>query len=641
MSKKSTWFGGITATLVTSSLCFAGFISPARAAQTVPQGIAATVAQSSTVMGNLPVDQPVTVSMILRATNQAQLTHYIQQTVTPGNPNYRKFLTTQQFARAYGQSPLIIDAIVAYFKLYGISAQVYPDNLAITLNGTAGQFNQAFGVVLQTMQWKGKEFYGTKKNPNLPSNLANPVLAVLGLSNYAPFATNTAKTPAALLNKLPLADTTGTTTTPPAGWESPQSIERLYNISPVQQKGDLGQGQTLGIVTLASFNPNDVYAYWQAYGIKVASNQRVSVVNVDGGSGTPSLIAGSGEATLDVEQSGSLAPDANIIVYQAPNTDYGFMDAFFHAISDNQVGSLSASWGMSEDAVNTSIAQGQESPNYAQAFNEAFEEAAAQGISSFAATGDYGAYQAVSDVGTTDLSVGNPADSPYVTAAGATTLPTSDSAIFQQLGISIPQERAWGYDYLYPLWQEFGASSEQAWAESAIGGSNGGYSDIFTKPSYQQGVSGVDHFHAVQWFTPTNHNTNWTFHANPPVVSGQSNGFRALPDVSMDGDPDTGYAIYSTLFGGDNWSVGWGGTSFVAPQLNGIAALIDEANGSRVGFWNPQIYRFAKEANSPFTPLNATGTSNDNLYFTGTKGTIYNPATGLGTPDVAKLTADF
>ncbi|KPV43119.1 hypothetical protein [Alicyclobacillus ferrooxydans] len=122
-----------------------------------------------------------------------------------------------------------------------------------------------------------------------------------------------------------------------------------------------------------------------------------------------------------------------------------------------------------------------------------------------------------------------------------------------------------------------------------------------------------------------------------------------MPDLSMNADPYTGYAIYSTLFSGTsdenaglpNWSAGWGGTSFVAPQLNGIAALINTANGGRIGFWNPQIYRFAQQKNSPLNPLDATGTSNDNLYYSGRAGTIYNPATGLGTPDVAKLTADF
>ncbi len=57
--------------------------------------------------------------------------------------------------------------------------------------------------------------------------------------------------------------------------------------------------------------------------------------------------------------------------------------------------------------------------------------------------------------------------------------------------------------------------------------------------------------------------------------------------------------------------------------------------------WNAQIYAFARQPGSPFTPLDAQGTSNDNLYFTGTPGAIYNPGSGLGLPDIAKLAQDF
>jgi subtilase family serine protease len=302
---------------------------------------------------------------------------------------------------------------------------------------------------------------------------------------------------------------------------------------------------------------------------------------------------------------------------------------------------MSSSWGLSETAVNYLIQNAEESPGYAQAFNEIFQEAAAQGISNFTATGDYGAYQAVADIGTTNLAVGNPADSPYVTAAGGTTLPTTDAPLLQQLGINISQQRAWGWDYLFPLWQAFGASSEQQWAEENIGGSNGGYSVIFPEPWYQYGVRGVNRFSAVPWFTPIDTNTSFSFNPSPPTIMGQSNGGRAMPDLSLNADPITGYTIYSTLFGGTGWSAGWGGTSFVAPQLNGIATLIDQQAGGRVGFWNPAIYQFAQQPNSPLTPMDASGTSNDNLYYSGTPGTVYNPAIGLGTPDVAALARAF
>jgi kumamolisin len=69
---------------------------------------------------------------------------------------------------------------------------------------------------------------------------------------------------------------------------------------------------------------------------------------------------------------------------------------------------------------------------------------------------------------------------------------------------------------------------------------------------------------------------------------------------------------------------------------------IDSYLGHRVGFWNPQIYAFAASNDDPFTPLNATGTGNDNLYYTGGgNGSLYNPAAGLGIPDMNALAADF
>jgi kumamolisin len=86
---------------------------------------------------------------------------------------------------------------------------------------------------------------------------------------------------------------------------------------------------------------------------------------------------------------------------------------------------------------------------------------------------------------------------------------------------------------------------------------------------------------------------------------------------------------------------GWGGTSFVAPQLNGSTAVIDSSLGHRVGLWNPSIYAFATSGNSPLTPLNAVGTSSDNLYYTGNAGSVYNVGSGLGFPNLSKLAADF
>ena len=63
--------------------------------------------------------------------------------------------------------------------------------------------------------------------------------------------------------------------------------------------------------------------------------------------------------------------------------------------------------------------------------------------------------------------------------------------------------------------------------------------------------------------------------------------------------------------------------------------------GHRVGFWNPSIYEFASSSSSPFTPLGTSGASNDNLYYTGTPGNLFDPGAGLGTPNLSTLEQDF
>jgi hypothetical protein len=79
-----------------------------------------------------------------------------------------------------------------------------------------------------------------------------------------------------------------------------------------------------------------------------------------------------------------------------------------------------------------------------------------------------------------------------------------------------------------------------------------------------------------------------------------------------------------------------------APQLNGSTAEIDSYLGHRVGFWNPEIYSFATSRHDPFTPLNTVGGTNDNLYYTGNgAGSLYNAGSGLGTPNLSALAADF
>ena len=288
----------------------------------------------------------------------------------------------------------------------------------------------------------------------------------------------------------------------------------------------------------------------------------MTVVNVDGGPGAPSDASGSGETDLDVEQSGALAPGANVIVYQAPNSDPGFADAFFTAASENTADSVSTSWGEAETLLRASVASGTETPAYVAAFDEAFLELAAQGQSGFDAAGDAGAYDDSDELGTTNLDVDTPADSPFMTAAGGTTLPWTGQLTGPDgtVTVTVPHERTWGWDYLWqPIASVTGSSLLDA-AEANIAGTGGGFSVLEPTPSYQQGVSGTHNFHAVQYLTPTNFQTvapglveptAWTINPTPGVSQGQGSG-RAVPDLATNADPNSGYLLYEPSFAGVN-----------------------------------------------------------------------------------------
>ena len=379
-----------------------------------------------------------------------------------------------------------------------------------------------------------------------------------------------------------------------------------------------------------------------------------TVENIDGGPGAPSDASGTGETDLDLEQSGSLAPGANVIDYQAPNTDPGFADAFFTAASQNVASTISTSWGESETLLEALILAGQEASTYNAAFDEAFLEMAIQGQSGFDASGDAGAYNASRDIGTTNLSVLTNSDSPYITAAGGTTLPWTGSLTGADgtATVTVPSQRAWGWDYLWQAFATVTGTPLATQAESMVAGGGGGFSTIEPTPSYQQGVPGTHNFHAVQYLTPTDYQTiapglveptAWNFNPTPSVTTGYGNG-RANPDVSTDADPFSGYLLYEPSFAAIGEPVlqgGWGGTSFVAPQLNGSTAVIDSYLGHRVGLWNPSIYTAALGGNSPFTPLSTASTSNDNIYYTGNPGEPYNEGVGLGYPNLTELAGDF
>ena len=632
----------------------------------VAQGADPGSLPGASVFGDTKPNTPETVSFVLRAENLGQL----ESSVTNG---VNHFLSVGQFASAYGQSPATIAALEAYLGRFGIKTHAYSDGLDVVANGTAGEFDQALAV--QQHQYhvpaygghgglrglRAQTVHGTSQSPELPSSLARAVLGIFGLTNYSSMVSNAVHADQQVIHPHSGATQQCIAETGlPLACNTPQDFASRYDLTGLYGRGATGQGRTVAIVTLAALDPGAPQFFWKnILGMK-PSGRTVTTVDVDGGPGAPSDASGTGETDLDAEQSGALAPGANVIVYQAPNSDPGFFDAFAQAASDNTADSVSTSWGQSEVVVKELIASGSETPAYVAAFDEVFLEMATQGESAFDASGDEAAYDDYDEFGTTGLSVDTDSDSPYITAAGGTTLPFTGTVSSPDGTVTAPitsghSERAWGWDYTWApeakvLDEPLATVAEDP--DIGVGGDGGGFSLDEAQPSYQRGVPGTNAFSAVKYFTSTDvqdigggvfEPTGFAFNPNPPIIHGFGTG-RATPDVSTDADPLSGFLLYEPSFAGVNQPVlqpDWGGTSFVSPQLNGSTAVIDSYVGHRVGLWNPSIYRFATQRNSPFDPLNGTGTNNDNLFFTGTPGTVFNPSSGLGVPDFTALGNDY
>jgi kumamolisin len=601
----------------------------------------------------------MSVTVALRLTDPDGAEALLKSVSTPGSAQYRQFLSRDQFAARFAPGSAEVAKVIAGLARYGLSA-TQATATTLTVSGRPAEMESAFGVSLHSYEVAAHgsapaySYHAPVGAAMIPAELAGKVAAVVGLDNRPSLRPHSFKSP---LKTAPATMLPSPQTTHPFGSLTVADFVSLYDVGPLYQHHVSGSGRTIGIMSLANFTPSDAYAYWSALGLNVNPN-RISVVYVDGGPGAPSDASGSLETTLDNEQSGGIAPDANIIDYLAPNTNQAFVDVFAAAIDANKADSLSISWGTWEwfDNLDNSPVidpySGQ-TVSTTQAVHELLLQAGIQGQSVYAAAGDGGAYDANDSLGcygpysSSDpsscslvLSVDYPASDTAITAAGGTTLPGHQSYCLNaackppHYNITIPHQQVWGWDYLEGLCQALGLS------ESACGifpgGGGGGVSITFPLPSYQQNENGIQSSQPNQVFEAGSTYTGGDgtlYYALPAYYPG-----RNVPDVSFNADPETGYVIYYTSnVSGFALNTFYGGTSFVGPQLNGVTVLFDQYLGGRVGLLNPALYAAPNGPNAEGgggAPLSAIAYG-DNWFYQGSHG--YNPAAGLGVMDVASF----
>lgn len=300
----------------------------------------------------------------------------------------------------------------------------------------------------------------------------------------------------------------------------------------------------------------------------------------------------------------AIAPAASIQVFEAPNTDPGLIDAYGcmvnpsgNATCPNRGSGLisytnSTSWGLCETLQLTSTTN---------AMASIFSQAATQGQSFFAASGDTGS----DDCGNSTTlnpskSVDSPASDLHMTGVGGTRLLLNTDNTYNS-------ETAWPPRAANPTW-----------------GSGGGYSTLNARPVWQTG----------------------------PGVDVSTGAKRQVPDISLDADPVTGYSIYTCKAfappcnsGGGLKSIG--GTSAGAPAWAAFTAIYNQyaacQGQPKLGFANPVLYPFGVTPPT-FTPFNDI-TTGDNVAGNPaggySAGAGYDMVTGLGTLRAADFSKDL
>lgn len=586
--------GGATLLAPATSPTAAG-ASDASQASSARIGFAPEVPAAAAAVSPLAGTTSLSVDVVLQPRDPGALSSYAHAVSTPGSGSYRHYLTEPQFVARYAPTSQTVGLV----RRALVDAGLHPgatsaDNLSIPVRATASQVSAAFAVGFRQYRVaRGRIAYANTQAPQLPRSVAPFVQSVVGLDDLnlampavadsAAAGTATGSPVAEVAHPAatsgPKACSAAVTQAEEQDAVTTDQVGTAYGFPDLYKQGDLGAGQAVALYELQGYGAKDVAAYEHCFGVSTPT----TTLNVDGG---PLADSGVVEADLDIEQVMGLAPGVHIFIYQGPNNGAGGYDTYRSIISGDQAKVISTSWGLCEPFTGSSAAQAE---------GTLFEEAAVQGQTIVAASGDQGSEDCLGDNETYDqLAVDDPASQPYVTGVGGTS------------------------------WTAYGTPPpETTWNEGpgcCSGAGGGGVSSLWKMPTYQADAAGTGVINA--------------YSSGKPCGAATGSYCREVPDVSALALP-----IYLQYVSG-SWQ-SWGGTSLAAPLWAALFALSDASPtcaGRAIGFANPILYQIAAAEPAAFNDV--TVGTND---LTGkNKGKYpalvgYDLATGLGTPNVSLL----
>jgi subtilase family serine protease len=539
--------------------------------------LAAPVPHGSTALGRLADDQPLAFDIVLTPSHRQELEALVAGQRDPASPLYQRYLAPGRFLQQFGPSDQQIGAVTSWLRRAGLN-DITVDGIALKVRTNSGTAARALGVSMERYRTPDRRStFIARGAPLVPSSIAGGISAILGLSDATaarPRLDSSPRPAPVRGHALPRADgltpCASAKTAAGTGYWTPDQVGALYGVGGLLTNGQSGTGKKIALVELAPHSATNTSAYLTCFGL----HNTVTTIGVDGG-GTIDA-NGTLEANIDIEEAATQAPNAGLISYEGPNTEPGEFDVWQHIVTDDTAVAVSTSWGLCEDSA---------SPVFTDALDILLAQAAAQGQTVVAASGDNGSEDCFAGgAGTTNLAVDTPADDPNITGVGGTYLLGGGGE---------------------PVWNDCQGEPSLAACNTALGGNEGagggGLSQLFVRPSWQT-ASGV---------------------GSCPLAS-----CREVPDVSANA------GIGEIFRSGGAWHA-IGGTSIAAPKIAAIVADIDTACTARVGHLAPKLRALA-DGGGYGSALNDVITGDNDLTrnhggsFPAAAG--FDLASGVGTP---------
>ena len=554
-------------------------------------------AERAAMLGRAPATKAVSFSVYLPLQHRDELEQTLVSMHDPSSPSYHKWMKPAEFKSRFGPSAESMKAVERQLGSYGLTATATSGH-RLQVVGPAESVERAFGTQLHVGRFaNGRETVAATTALSKPGALVAADAVVSGLSGKIRMQVHSRRT----LMELP-QNRYGT-----SGPYWFDDLKEAYEYPSV--KAYDGTGTTIAILMTGDYQASDMTLYFAHEKVGVP---KITEIKVNGGAPYDPN-GGSPETHLDIQQSGGMAPGAEILFYNIPDlTDDSFMAGLAQILEDNKADVVNMSFGGAELGYTAAYNDGVDYTDLLREENDMMAQGNAQGITFVASSGDSGALSipaapcfdkaAKPGCGQMVASANTPASFPHVTAVGGTNLVTTYSGSSTNLDSTYVSEEAYADSVPEDIY--YGTP-----ATNVFWGSGGGDSILFKKPPYQQYVkTGNARFRTV------------------PDVSLHMGGCPVQPAVGKCNPEDS--AVVEAIAGKLYLVIG---TSASSPDFAGLTALAVQKFGSRIGNENYYLYSLAalQAQGVPVNVFRQNIPGFNGLYSSGNAG--YNRVLGNGT----------